>query len=319
LDWLELKELVDIFKYLLLDLVEVDVQWLVAHSKVGSFSSACTVRSREANKSETWSVLNLLLGSNNSDGLDFTIRSEELDQVILLSVGGEASHVQVASPLGNFESVGLFLDGLNSLFLVHGAIDINWRVGAGQDFSVHLLACFLSASGTGLSVLSIFTAVANEVNVALFRRLRKNWLNSTEGTKKASDTFLRVVRFRDVFDENSVEHFSQLVLSLGLVLGHSEALFFESLLDRGLVFEADHAVAQGMVTIIDGGLARQNVSILAKLEFEFAWVEVTLGQVLHKEVLILNLGDVLTLQFSHVGQSSDWLSVVVAVAKLLDS
>ena len=78
------------------------------------------------------------------------------------------------------------------------------------------------------------------------------------------------MRFRDVFDENSVEHFSQLVLSLGLVLGHSEAWFFESLLDGGLVFEADHAVAQGTVTIIDGGLARQNFSILAKLEFEFA-------------------------------------------------
>ena len=162
---------------LLLDLVEIYVQWLVAHSKVGSLSSACTVRSREAYKGKTWRVLNsglLLLGSNKSDGLDFTIGSKKLNQVILASVGGEVSHVQVASPLGNFESVGLFLDSLNSLLLVHGAIDINWRVGAGQEFSVHLLACFLSTSGTGLSVLSIFTAVANEVDVALIRRLRKN-------------------------------------------------------------------------------------------------------------------------------------------------
>ena len=159
---------------LLLDLVEIYVQWLVSHSKVSSLSSACTVRSREANKGKTWRVLNsglLLLGSNKSDGLDFTIGSKKLDQVILASVGGEVSHVQVAPPLGNFESVGLFLDGLNSLLLVHGAIDINWRVGAGQEFSVHLLASLLSASGTGLSVFSIFTAVANEVDVALFRSL----------------------------------------------------------------------------------------------------------------------------------------------------
>ena len=150
---------------------------------------------------------------------------------MLCCVGGEASHVQVASPLGNFESVGLYLDGLFTLLFVYGRVDINWRVGAGQDFSVHLLASLLSASGTGLSVFSIFTAVANEVDVALFRSFDANRGYFAERTEKTEDTFLRVVRLGEIFYENGVEDFSDFVFLLGIVLGRGELLLLKSFLN----------------------------------------------------------------------------------------
>ena len=70
--------------------------------------------------------------------------AEKIAQGLLCCVGGEASHVQVASPLGNFESVGLYLDGLFTLLFVHGRVDINWLFTTGQEFTVHLSEGFFS-------------------------------------------------------------------------------------------------------------------------------------------------------------------------------
>ena len=79
--------------------------------------------------------------------------------------------------------------------------------------------------------MRIVAAETHEVGVALYGSTEANGGYFPERTEKTADTFLRVVRLGEIFNENVVEDFSDIVFLLGIVLGREELLLIKSFLN----------------------------------------------------------------------------------------
>ena len=101
-----------------------------------------------------------LIGGENSDGLDLTVRSENVSQVLLIVIGGEALNEEVALLLGVLKALLLTED--LSLTLSSGKSWLNVELEAIKLFVVKLIDSSLSALGAIAFVGGVVVADKSE-------------------------------------------------------------------------------------------------------------------------------------------------------------
>jgi len=142
---------------LLLHLVVVDVEGALIDVQVGVFDLGSSVRGLKAHEGERRLVILL---AEELEGLDLTVVREEVSEVFLGGLSREVLHVQVASLLRV-----LVLEGFMGQFLLAFALFEARRHIENlttEFFVVHGLYSLGRASGSILTVGSIFGAVADE-------------------------------------------------------------------------------------------------------------------------------------------------------------